>query len=99
MSRDSIGYAPFGVARAGRRMSGGLRVSIPLGRISAGAATLMNDDGLASYDVVRAATVIAAGADVIVTLDTGFALLPASRQTIYTDRSRLASCRAKRPRH
>jgi hypothetical protein len=31
-------------------------------------------------------------------LDTGFALLPASLLRIYTDRSRLASCRAKRPR-
>lgn len=37
-------------------------------------------------------------AEAIVTLDTGFALLPPSLLTIYTDRSRLASCRAKRPR-
>jgi hypothetical protein len=33
-----------------------------------------------------------------VTLDTGFALLPASQLAIYTDRSRLASCRKKRAR-
>jgi hypothetical protein len=37
-------------------------------------------------------------AETIVTLDTGFALLPASLLTVYTDRSRLASCRKKRPR-
>jgi hypothetical protein len=56
----------------------------------------MTESGLASYDAVHAAAAIAAGADVIVTLDTGFALLPARQLTIYTDRSRLASCRAKR---
>lgn len=32
-----------------------------------------------------------------VTLDTGFALLPSTQLTMYTDRSRLTSCRAKRP--
>jgi hypothetical protein len=36
--------------------------------------------------------------EAIVTTDTGFALLPSSLLTIYTDRSRLASCRRKRPR-
>jgi hypothetical protein len=39
-----------------------------------------------------------AGAEAIMTIDTGFALLPASQLTIYTDRSRVASCRSKRPR-
>lgn len=58
----------------------------------------MSDYGIASYDAVHAATAIAAGATAIVTLDTGFALLPASQLAIYTDRSRLASCRGKRPR-
>jgi hypothetical protein len=57
----------------------------------------MTDHGLASYDAAHAASAIAAGAKAIVTLDTGFALLPASHLTMYTDRSRLASCRAKRP--
>ena len=41
---------------------------------------------------------IAIGADAIVTIDTGFALLPSALLTVYTDRSRLASCRSKRPR-
>jgi hypothetical protein len=44
----------------------------------------------------HAASAIAAKAEAIVTLDTGFALLPASLLTVYTDRSRLASCRQKR---
>ncbi len=75
------------------------RISIPVGRVTTAAATLMTDHGLASYDAVHAAAAIAAGADAIATLDTGFALLPARLLTIYTDRSRLASCRAKRPPH
>ncbi len=33
-----------------------------------------------------------------IALDTSFVLLPASQLTVYTDRSRLASCRKKRPR-
>jgi predicted nucleic acid-binding protein len=74
------------------------RISIPLGRVGPAAAALMTDYGLASYDAVHAATAVAAGAEAIVTLDTGFALLPARLLPIYTDRSRLASCRTKRPR-
>jgi predicted nucleic acid-binding protein len=58
----------------------------------------MTGYGLASYDAVHAASAIAAGAKAIVTLDTGFALLPSAQLAIYTDRSRLASCRAKRSR-
>jgi len=72
-------------------------VAVPVGRIASSAATLMTSYGLASYDAVHASTAIAADAEAIVTLDTGFALLPQSLLAIYTDRSRLASCRAKRP--
>ncbi len=57
----------------------------------------MIDYGLASYDAVHAAAAIAAGAEAIVTTDTGFALLPANTLALYTDRSRVSSCRAKRP--
>lgn len=57
----------------------------------------MTSYGIASYDAAHAASAIAADAEAIVTLDTGFALLPASVLTVYTDRSRLASCRKKRP--
>jgi hypothetical protein len=52
---------------------------------------------MASYDAAHAATAISAGAETIVTLDTGFALLPSTQLTMHTDRSRLASCRVKRP--
>jgi len=73
-------------------------ISIRLGRVATAAITLMTDYGIASYDAVHAASAVAAGAEAIVTLDTGFALLPASLLTVYTDRSRLASCRGKRGR-
>jgi predicted nucleic acid-binding protein len=73
-------------------------ILVPLSDTTTEARNLMTGYGLASYDSVHAASAIAAGAEAIVTLDTGFALLPASMLTIYTDRSRLASCRSKRPR-
>jgi predicted nucleic acid-binding protein len=71
---------------------------VPVGDTAGAARSLMADYGLASYDAVHAASAAAAGAEAIVTLDTGFALLPQSLLTIYTDRSRLVSCRSKRPR-
>ncbi len=73
-------------------------ISVRLGQVPTSAPGFMIDHGLASYDAVHAASAIAAGAEAIVTLDTGFALLPASLLTIHTDRSRLASCRQKRVR-
>ncbi len=81
------------------KMLGSLRqISIPLGDITTEATGFMTDYGIASYDAAHAASAIAAGAEAIVTLDTGFALLPSRLLTIYTDRSRLASCRGKRSR-
>ena len=71
---------------------------IPIRRVTPDARVLMTDFGIASYDAIHAASAIAAGASAIVTLDTGFALLPSNQLTIYTDRSRLASCRNKRLR-
>jgi hypothetical protein len=50
------------------------------------------------YDAIHAATAIGAGAKAIVTLDTGFALLPATELAVYTDHTRVPSCRKKRPR-
>ncbi|MGH2878439.1 MAG: hypothetical protein ACRDK4_02375 [Solirubrobacteraceae bacterium] len=73
-------------------------ISIPLGDISTVATAFMTDYGIASYDAAHAASALAAGAEAIVTIDTGFALLPSSLLMVYTDRSRLASCRSKRPR-
>jgi PIN domain len=84
---------------AGRSRTIGLpHLSVRLGQVPHSVPAFMIDHGLASYDAVHAASAIAAGAKAIVTTDTGFALLPASLLTVYTDRSRLASCRKKRPR-
>jgi predicted nucleic acid-binding protein len=81
------------------KMLGSLtHISIPLGDITPVATTFMTDYGIASYDAAHAASAIAAGADAIVTRDTSFALPLSSLPTVYTDRSRLASCRSKRPR-
>jgi predicted nucleic acid-binding protein len=74
------------------------QLPIPIRRVMADARTLMTDYGIASYDAIHAASAIATGAKAMVTLDTGFALLPATELTVYTDRSRLASCRKKRGR-
>jgi predicted nucleic acid-binding protein len=73
-------------------------IPVPLGDITSVATTFMTDYGLASYDAAHAASAIAAGAETIVPTDTGFALMPTPLLTVYTDRSRLASCRKKRPR-
>lgn len=81
------------------KMLGSLtHISIPLGDITTAATSFMTKYGIASYDAAHAASAIAAGAEAIVTTDTAFALLPQSLLTVYTDRSRLASCRSKRPR-
>jgi predicted nucleic acid-binding protein len=69
---------------------------VPLADTANVARNFMTSYGIASYDAVHAASAIAADAEAIVTLDTGFGLLPASVLTVYTDRSRLASCRKKR---
>jgi predicted nucleic acid-binding protein len=71
---------------------------VPVSDTASAARSFMAGYGLASYDAVHAASAIAAGADAIVTIDTGFALLPSSLLTVYTDRSRISSCRSKRPR-
>jgi len=81
------------------KMLGSLtHISIPLGDITTVATSFMTAYGLASYDAAHAASAIAAGAEAIVTIDTAFALLPSSMLMVYTDRSRVASCRGKRPR-
>jgi predicted nucleic acid-binding protein len=86
------------IARYDALLSSLTHLPIPIRRVTAEAMVLMNDYGLASYDAIHAASAIGAGAKAIVTLDTGFALLPATELTVYTDRSRLASCRKKRGR-
>jgi predicted nucleic acid-binding protein len=74
------------------------QISVPLDQVADSAVHIMAKYGLASYDAIHAATAIAAGADTMVTLDTGFGLMPASLLTLYTDHSRLATCRKNRPR-
>lgn len=78
-------------------LSSATHVSVPVARVAPAAAVLMTDYGLASYDSVHAASAVVTGAEAMITTDTGFALLPSSLLAIYTDRSRLASCRRKRP--
>jgi predicted nucleic acid-binding protein len=56
----------------------------------------MSSHGLASYDAVHAATAEATGVSRIVTIDAGFAAVPESELTIYTDGTRVASCRSRR---
>jgi predicted nucleic acid-binding protein len=85
------------VARYDDLLSSVTHLPIPVRRVTPEARVLMTDYGLASYDAIHAASAIGAGAKAIITLDTGFALLPATQLTVYTDRSRLASCRKKRP--
>lgn len=73
-------------------------IPVPVGDATNGARSFMTAYGLASYDALHAASAVAAGAKAIVTIDTGFAFLPSAALTVYTDRSRITSCRNKRPR-
>jgi predicted nucleic acid-binding protein len=95
--------------RAGRLMSNTLaryddlleslpHISVRPGQVADSAPEIMTKYGLASYDAIHAASAIAAGAETMVTTDTGFALMPASLLSVYTDQNRVASCRKKRPR-
>jgi len=59
---------------------------------------LMTRHGLASYDAVHAATAIEAQVNTIVTTDAGFGSVPASQLRVFTDNSRLRSCRSRRRR-
>jgi predicted nucleic acid-binding protein len=59
---------------------------------------LMTRYALASYDAIHVATAIESEIRGVVTLDAGFAAVPASELTLYVDPSRLAACRARRAR-
>ena len=58
----------------------------------------MDRFGLGSYDAVHAATAQYSGVRTMITTDAGFAAVPASRLTIYTNASRVGPCRRMRPR-
>jgi predicted nucleic acid-binding protein len=68
-----------------------------IGDVASGVPDLMTRYGLASYDAIHASTAIESGVGVIVTLDTGFASLPQSLLTVYTNASRVSDCRRWRP--
>ena len=56
----------------------------------------MRNWGLASYDAVHAATAQFVQADGLVTTDAGFGSVPTNQLRIYTDNSRVRSCRRRR---
>ena len=68
-----------------------------LGEVANRVPELMSRYGLASYDAIHAATAVESGVGAIVTLDAGFASLPQSLLTIYTNASRVSVCRQRRP--
>lgn len=57
---------------------------------------LMGRYGLASYDAVHAASALRAGVAEFVTLDVGFAAVPATFLTLYANEARVARCRELR---
>lgn len=57
---------------------------------------LMTRYGLASYDAIHAATALYASVSDLVTLDVGFASLPATVLTLHVDASRVNRCRQLR---
>lgn len=56
----------------------------------------MRNWGLASYDAVHAATAQFVQADGLVTTDAGFGSVPTNQLRIYTDDTRVRSCRRRR---
>ena len=71
---------------------------IELAEVGQLAPNLMTRYGLASYDAIHVATAIQSGARAVVTLDAGFASVPANELSLYVDRSRVATCRRRRAR-
>ena len=67
-----------------------------LAEVSGRVPGLMTAYGLGSYDAVHAATAIESGVNRIVTLDTAFASLPQSLLAVYTNASRVPTCRQRR---
>lgn len=67
-----------------------------LGEVANRVPDLMSRYGLASYDAIHAATAFESGIGVIATLDAGFASIPQSLLTVYTNASRVTVCRLRR---
>jgi predicted nucleic acid-binding protein len=81
-----------------RTLSSVRYVRIELEEVSAGVAALMRRYGLGSYDAVHAATAVHAQVTTMLTVDTGFALMPQSTLAIYTNATRVTICRGMRRR-
>jgi predicted nucleic acid-binding protein len=71
-----------------------VQVGETIGRVE----DLMGRFGLSSYDAIHVATAEYAGAPTLITTDAGFASVPQSRLTIYTNASRVGPCRRMRRR-
>lgn len=69
---------------------------IELEEVSDDVLHAMRDWGLASYDAIHALTAIYAEAPAIVTLDTGFADVPAAHLDVYVNSTRVPDCRRQR---
>lgn len=73
-------------------------VCVEVNEVSGDVPAIMRRYGLGSYDAVHAATAIYAQVPAILTVDTGFASMPQTAFGIYTNASRISSCRAIRAR-
>jgi predicted nucleic acid-binding protein len=59
---------------------------------------IMGSYGLSSYDAIHAATAFYFGIDNMVSLDSGFSAVPASKLILYTNTARVGRCRRLRGR-
>jgi predicted nucleic acid-binding protein len=71
-------------------------LEVQVGEVMDRVEELMGAFGLSSYDAVHVATGEYAGARTLVTTDAGFASVPETRLTIYTNASRVGPCRRRR---
>jgi predicted nucleic acid-binding protein len=71
---------------------------VELDEVSDDVSGIMRRHGLRSYDAVHAATALYAQVPAMLTVDTGFASMPQTSLSIYTNASRVTVCRALRNR-
>lgn len=72
---------------------------VELDEVASRVSSFMFEYGTGSMDSVHAATYEYVDADGFVTNDQGFADIPPSRLSIYTDNSGVVACRNRRPRN
>jgi predicted nucleic acid-binding protein len=73
-------------------------VRVEVDEVSDDVPGIMRRYGLRSYDAVHVATALYAQVPAMLTLDTGFASMPQTSLSIYTNASRVTACRAVRNR-